>query len=97
MVQFAVNSTVKEASAGALDKLILALQFYNTFADEPVLIRPELVSEDQIITKFFKFETAQWPGSENLADFVWTDEEGVTHLRSTNDDVAQVSLSSNGF
>ena len=54
LVQFAVNNSVKESSAGALDKLLLALQFYNTFAEEPVLTRPELVAPEQIITKFFK-------------------------------------------
>jgi hypothetical protein len=47
LVSFAVNSTARESAAGSLDKLLIALQFYNTYCDEPILNRPELLNEEQ--------------------------------------------------
>ena len=45
-MKYAVNSISKENGAGILDKLILALQFYNSFGDEPVLSREELIRSE---------------------------------------------------
>ena len=71
----------------------------------PVITRDELLAEEEgdsgfeRVTKFFKHVEASWPGVENLTDYAWQDEvNGSIHLRSTDDEeVAQVSLSSNGF
>ena len=41
LVKYATNSAAKESSSGGLDKLLLALQFFNTYGDEPILARDE--------------------------------------------------------
>ena len=96
LVRFATNSAAKETSSGALDKLLLALQFFNTYGGAPVLQRDEQV--DQTVTKMFKYTQASWSGLENLADYLSEDDEGNLTLRSTDDEgIASVTLSANGF
>lgn len=106
LVKYAINNSAKEAGSGVLNKLILALQFYNTYCDVavPIITRDELLATEEEggyerITKFFKHVEASWPGVENLSEYAWLDEVNSSiHLRSTDDEeVAQVSLSSNGF
>ena len=41
LVRYATNSAAKETSSGGLDKLLLALQFFNTYGNEPILARDE--------------------------------------------------------
>ena len=41
LVRYATNSAAKSTSSGALNKLILALQFFNTYGSEPILSRDE--------------------------------------------------------
>ena len=41
LVKYATNSAAKETSSGGLDKLLLALQFFNTYSDEPIITRDE--------------------------------------------------------
>ena len=105
-MKYAINNSAKEAGSGVLNKLILALQFYNTYCDVavPIITRDELLATEEEggyerITKFFKHVEASWPGVENLSEYAWLDEVNSSiHLRSTDDEeVAQVSLSSNGF
>lgn len=81
---------------------MIALQFYNTYCDEPILNRPEL----QLIveSRLFKQENASWPGFENLGEFISQDEEGNIHLMTTDfvdgdpqSCSAEIILSRNGF
>ena len=41
LVRYATNSAAKETSTGALSKLILALQFFNSYGAEPIFARDE--------------------------------------------------------
>ena len=41
LVKYATNSAAKESQSGSLDKLLLALQFFNTYESEPVIARDE--------------------------------------------------------
>jgi hypothetical protein len=88
----------------------LALQFYNSFGDEPILNREELLNIDQVleddekptigyrrISKFQRFTQVVWPGTANMEEYINVDEEGNIHLRSVDDDVAEIVLSKNGF
>lgn len=58
-----------------MEKLILALQFYNSFGDEPILNREELIKNEfveayQRETKLHKFTQVTWPGFDNLAEYI---------------------------
>jgi hypothetical protein len=101
MVKYAVNNAAKETQVGALSKLLISLQFYNTYNEgTPVITREELLEEEGYprVTKFFKYLEASWPGLENLSEYTWVDEQNNVHIRSTDDEqVCKVSLSSNGF
>ena len=46
LVRYATNSAAKETSSGALNKLILALQFFNSYSSEPVVARDEQFEAD---------------------------------------------------
>ena len=70
LVSFAVNSAARESTAGSLDKLLIALQFYNTYCDEPIFSRPELIAEEQLVCRLFKQEHASWPGVDNLGEYI---------------------------
>ena len=98
LVKYATNSAAKETSTGALDKLMLALQFFNTYGGEPVFQREEQLCFGESVTKMFKYTQASWPGLENLEDYLAEDEEGNLTIRSTDDEgIASVTLSANGF
>lgn len=43
-MKFAVNSSAREENGGVLDKLKIAIQFYNSYADEPLLSREDLLN-----------------------------------------------------
>jgi hypothetical protein len=45
-----------------LDSLILAIQFYNCYADEPIANREEAFSKFDKITLPNKITQAVWPG-----------------------------------
>lgn len=60
LVKYAVNSSTKETGSNVLDKIILAIQFYNSFGDEPILNREELLRTEEPscyerISNFHKF------------------------------------------
>ena len=69
-MSFAVNSTARESAAGSLDKLLIAFQFYNTYCDEPILNRAELISQDQLVSRLFKQENVSWPGVDNIGEYI---------------------------
>ena len=67
-MKYAVNNSAKESQSGALDKLLLSLQFYNSYCEVavPVITRDELITNYPSVNKFFKYVEASWPGLENL-------------------------------
>jgi hypothetical protein len=102
LTSYAVNSSAKESAAGSLDKLLIALQFYNTYSDEPNFTRDELL--DDVVTRLYKLDSCSWPGADNLGEYISQDTEGNIHLVTTDhidgdDDshTAELILSSNGF
>lgn len=55
-----MNSGTKEYGVSLLDKVILAIQFYNSFGDEPILNREELLKTEDTscyerVSKFHRF------------------------------------------
>jgi hypothetical protein len=42
-----------------------------------------------------KFINVTWPGQENVDEYSWIDEEGNTHLKSIDENVCEIILSSN--
>ncbi|CDW85361.1 UNKNOWN [Stylonychia lemnae] len=107
LVKFAVQSTHKDdRGMGVLDKLVLAIQYHNTFCDEPILSREEILTireKDQVRQvyerqqKFQKYTQVIWPGIENWEDFLTEDQDGNLTLRSVDEDLASITLSANGF
>lgn len=98
LVRYATNSAAKETGQGALNKLVLALQFFNTYGSEPILSRDEQLEAELSTTKLYKYTHASWPGLDNLSNFLTTTEDGNISIRSTDEeDLATVTLSSNGF
>ena len=78
-----LRQLVKFAISGdALEKLLLAIQLYNTYSEIPILTRPEIFSE--LARKQSKMTKVTWPGLENVDEYTWVDEEGNTHLRSVD-------------
>ena len=85
-------------AAGPLEKLILAVQLFNTYTDVPLLNREEFYSNQQqinIFQKSTKITHVTWPGEDNLDEFVWQDEQGNFHLKSIDEGVCHIVLSSN--
>ena len=98
LVKFATNSAAKETGAGALSKLMLALQFFNSYGSEPILSREEQLDAEATVTKLYKYTHASWPGLDNLGDYLERSEDGNLTLRSTDEeDLASVTLSASGF
>ena len=98
LVKYATNSAAKETSTGALSKLILALQFFNSYGSEPIFSRDEQLSPDSCATKLYKYTHASWPGIDNMGDYITRTDDGNFCLKSTDDeDLATVTLSSSGF
>ena len=62
LVKYATNSAAKETSSGALSKLILALQFFNSYGPEPIIARDEQLEADLCVTKLYKHTHVLWPG-----------------------------------
>ena len=73
LVAFATNSAVKSSNIGLLDKLMLALEFFNTYADEPIFVRDEQLATSETFTKLHKFNQASWPGLDNYGEFMSQD------------------------
>ena len=78
-----------------MQKLLLALQLYNTYFDEPNAQKEDLFDQAAILKKNVKITKATWPGEDNVDEYTWIDEEGNLHLRSIEEDVCQIVLSSN--
>ena len=98
LVKYATNSAAKETSSGALSKLILALQFFNSYGPEPIIARDEQLEADLCVTKLYKHTHVLWPGIQNMDEYLSRSEDGNIILRSTDDEeLATVTLSSNGF
>jgi len=98
LVKYATNSAAKETSSGALSKLILALQFFNSYASEPILARDEQLEAENCFTKLYKYTSASWPGLDNLSDYLSHTEDGNFTIRSSDEeDLATVTLSASGF
>lgn len=97
LVKFAMSKTVsdKEVGTGPLPKLLLALQLYNTYYDEPIVSREELYQSQEVIEKQAKITKVTWPGLDNLDEYTWIDEHGHLHLRSIEDELCEIVLSSN--
>jgi len=57
---------IKKADS-ILDKLLLAIQFVNTYGDEPIPIREETFPER--IQLPYKLTQAVWPGQDNYLDY----------------------------
>jgi len=108
MTKYAINNSLRMETGtqigGPLDKLCLALQLYNTYVDEPVLAREEIYTGEKdpttglpinIVQKPAKHTKVTWPGEDNLQEFCWVDENGHTHLKSLDADLAEVILSQN--
>lgn len=62
LTKFAIKKT-----DSILDKLLLAIQFVNTYDDEPLPIREETFPER--IQLPYKLTQAVWPGQENYLDY----------------------------
>ena len=45
-----------------LSKLILALQFFNSYGPEPIIARDEQLEADLCVTKLYKHTHVLWPG-----------------------------------
>lgn len=98
LVKYATNSAAKETSTGALSKLVLALQFFNSYGSEPIFARDEQLESETQITKLYKYTHASWPGIENMDEYLTQTADGNFQLRSSDEeDLATVTLSANGF
>jgi hypothetical protein len=94
LVKFAVQKD------GILNKLLIALKFYNTFHERPVLTREELVYEGsyQRSSHFHKYTSLYWPGEANCQDYIEEDAEGNLHLSCVEGkDIGEVVLSKGRF
>ena len=97
-MRYATNSAAKETSSGALSKLLLALQFFNSYCSVPIFARDEQLGRGLKIQKLFKHTHASWPGLENMGEYLECTSEGNFVLKSTDEeDLATVTLSSGGF
>ena len=64
----------------------------------PIFARDEQIERTVKVQKLFKYTHASWPGIENMWEYLEFTSEGNFNLRSTDEeDLANVSLSSNGF
>ena len=98
LVRYATNSAAKESQSGALSKTLLALQFYNTYGAEPVIVRDEQLNPDLTFSKLYKYTKASWPGLDNMQDYITRLDDGNLTLRCSDDEeIATVTLSSSGF
>lgn len=70
LVRYATNSAAKETSSGALSKLILALQFFNSYSSVPIFARDEQLERGLKVQKLFKHTHASWPGIENMGEYL---------------------------
>ena len=97
-MRYATNSAAKESQSGALSKTLLALQFYNTYGAEPVIVREEQLNPDLTFSKLYKYTKASWPGLDNMQDYITQSDDGNLTLRCSDDEeIATVTLSSSGF
>ncbi len=77
---------------------MLALQFFNTYAAEPILARDEQLESENCYTKLYKYTNASWPGLDNVSNYLTRSEDGNLTLRSSDEeDLATVTLSASGF
>ena len=74
MVKYAINKSISDndSNGGPLQKLLLALQLFNTYSDEPIVSREELLNIDY--TASAKITKVTWPGAENIDEYFWMDE-----------------------
>lgn len=81
-----------------LEKLVLAIQFMNSFAEEPVATREEAFHNCERVNLPRKVSSAVWPGHLNYNEYISEDSVGNMHLRSVDEDnTAELVLSKNGF
>ncbi len=83
---------------GVLSKLIISMQFVNTYSDDLMLTRQELAANpDHRDSRFSKIQNVYWPGSENFADYFEETDFGWSVSCLEGSDVAKLTLSKNGF
>eukprot|EP00347_Sterkiella_histriomuscorum_P020126 403339009 len=113
LVKYAVSSSVRELENSSVvkgftiqDKLVLAVQFHNTYCDEPIMSRVEFTQtkEDEKVvelyerqSKFQKVTQVTWPGFDNWDEYITQDDQGNITLRSIEQGVAEITLSANSF
>ncbi len=78
-----------------VDKVNLAVQWVNSFGDGLIINREEVFKERDLLPH--KFTSVTWPGSDNLEDYSYTDQEGNLHLRSVDDSQSEIVLARNGL
>ena len=102
LINFVVNSTAKNDQSGgvanSLDKLAVAMKFFNHFTKGAPLISRHDFNNHELVRLFTKYKVACWPGSSNVAEYISEDEDGQVVLRSTDEDgVASIAVSADGF
>lgn len=81
-----------EASVGPLEKLLLAISLFNTYADVPIVARDEIFAGKKTY-KATALTKVHWPGMENLADYSSVDKDGNYILKSIDEDLCEIVLS----
>jgi len=71
LVNYVVNSTAKTDQSGgvsySLDKLAVAIKFFNYYTTGLPLIQRKDTGSYELIKLFTKYKTVQWPGQTNVA------------------------------
>ena len=75
-----MNSTAKNDQSGgvanSLDKLAVAMKFFNHFTKGAPLISRHDFNNHELVRLFTKYKVACWPGSSNVAEYISEDEDG---------------------
>lgn len=78
------------------DKINLAVQWVNTYADTIVVTREDIFKEQTQLLPH-KITSVVWPGSDNFEEYSYMDQEGNFHLRSVDNSESEMVLAKNGL